>query len=140
MWDTSRREAQDAINDSWGSISPNLRIDWNTAPGSCEDGDVRIHVDDVQPTAAPWDREFTLNFTFNNFVPACNANEADRVACLRANAVHEFGHILGFGHENNRSSAGSTCPNGTTINPDTCLLYTSPSPRDATLSRMPSSA
>ena len=25
-------------------------------------------------------------------------------------------------------------------NPDTCLLYTSPSPRDATLSRMPSSA
>ena len=24
--------------------------------------------------------------------------------------------------------------------PDTCLLYTSPSPRDATLSRMPSSA
>ena len=26
------------------------------------------------------------------------------------------------------------------VNPDTCLLYTSPSPRDATLSRMPSSA
>ena len=26
------------------------------------------------------------------------------------------------------------------INPCTCLLYTSPSPRDATLSRMPSSA
>ena len=26
------------------------------------------------------------------------------------------------------------------VDPDTCLLYTSPSPRDATLSRMPSSA
>ena len=26
------------------------------------------------------------------------------------------------------------------LKPDTCLLYTSPSPRDATLSRMPSSA
>ena len=26
------------------------------------------------------------------------------------------------------------------FHPDTCLLYTSPSPRDATLSRMPSSA
>ena len=26
------------------------------------------------------------------------------------------------------------------VEPDTCLLYTSPSPRDATLSRMPSSA
>ena len=27
-----------------------------------------------------------------------------------------------------------------TVTVDTCLLYTSPSPRDATLSRMPSSA
>ena len=27
-----------------------------------------------------------------------------------------------------------------TMGPETCLLYTSPSPRDATLSRMPSSA
>ena len=26
------------------------------------------------------------------------------------------------------------------VEPNTCLLYTSPSPRDATLSRMPSSA
>ena len=29
---------------------------------------------------------------------------------------------------------------GVTCSVDTCLLYTSPSPRDATLSRMPSSA
>ena len=29
---------------------------------------------------------------------------------------------------------------GITIKANTCLLYTSPSPRDATLSRMPSSA
>ena len=33
----------------------------------------------------------------------------------------------------NKNSALVICPN-------TCLLYTSPSPRDATLSRMPSSA
>ena len=32
------------------------------------------------------------------------------------------------------------CPSGTKAQPDGCLLYTSPSPRDATLSRMPSSA
>ena len=31
-------------------------------------------------------------------------------------------------------------PDGTIFYPYTCLLYTSPSPRDATLSRMPSSA
>ena len=40
-----------------------------------------------------------------------------------------------------RISGGGRC-NFTNIhtNPNNCLLYTSPSPRDATLSRMPSSA
>ena len=40
------------------------------------------------------------------------------------------------------TSCGDLTLNGTPITPDTytCLLYTSPSPRDATLSRMPSSA
>ena len=37
------------------------------------------------------------------------------------------------GDKNDPFSKGSICPKG-------CLLYTSPSPRDATLSRMPSSA
>ena len=36
--------------------------------------------------------------------------------------------------------AASTSPSCTVSSVDTCLLYTSPSPRDATLSRMPSSA
>ena len=34
----------------------------------------------------------------------------------------------------------ATAGNGSTIGFNICLLYTSPSPRDATLSRMPSSA
>ena len=32
------------------------------------------------------------------------------------------------------------CPAGTDIHSETCLLYTSPSPRDLSTSRMPSSA
>ena len=46
---------------------------------------------------------------------------ADQIAALQMNQV--------------RSSS-----NETTLNVQPCLLYTSPSPRDATLSRMPSSA
>ena len=38
-------------------------------------------------------------------------------------------------NENTEDADGDGSPDG-----DTCLLYTSPSPRDATLSRMPSSA
>ena len=39
-----------------------------------------------------------------------------------------------------RLSAAATATTGVSLAGNTCLLYTSPSPRDATLSRMPSSA
>ena len=45
----------------------------------------------------------------------------------------------------NKVSASAICPSGASTGSfeayeKSCLLYTSPSPRDATLSRMPSSA
>ena len=42
--------------------------------------------------------------------------------------------------EGMRDTAGSTLTYGSTTNTYTCLLYTSPSPRDRQKSRMPSSA
>ena len=60
----------------------------------------------------------------------------------------EFKHV-GWGlynyskntdRENQRISWKLNQPNNTLIMYQCCLLYTSPSPRDATLSRMPSSA
>ena len=42
-------------------------------------------------------------------------------------------HLVADGGQQHRASYRN-------INPQACLLYTSPSPRDATLSRMPSSA
>ena len=44
--------------------------------------------------------------------------------------------VTSGGSSNNSSSCGATFTGGA----NSCLLYTSPSPRDATLSRMPSSA
>ena len=42
--------------------------------------------------------------------------------------------------ENNRAYGELGHPEGPTVNLDSCLLYTSPSPRDRSLSRMPSAA
>ena len=72
---------------------------------------------------------------------------ADGIMLLR-NAVGEAD--LGWDFNNQDGSEGEMCGNGARCfarfaqsklkGSDTCLLYTSPSPRDATLSRMPSSA
>ena len=45
-----------------------------------------------------------------------------------------------FDSENKDDEAAYACEILTRFMPQACLLYTSPSPRDATLSRMPSSA
>ena len=59
------------------------------------------------------------------------------IECIDADLILHHGNIYTGNNEN--SFTGSIATKGSTIS-YVCLLYTSPSPRDATLSRMPSSA
>ena len=102
---------KDAIEKSWALHSELEFVGWK----QCEENSrgVRIGVEDYFPHAKSIGKKLdgmkngiVLNLTFEKHLPECRKTLE---TCIRATAVHEFGHVLGFPHEHIHPDAPDDC-------------------------------
>jgi hypothetical protein len=146
-----RKVVRQAINETWEKSSALVFLGWEKC--GKKTGGVRIFVDDIVPKTEKLGIALInlkdgvkLNFTFQNVYREQCENKIED--CIRYVAIHEFGHILGFSHEQNRPDSDLMCtasiftsPDGdntkvTDYDPNSIMNYCSPNMFNPVLSAL----